>query len=187
METGQDVSLRVGFVAGQCMWLSQSRSLICSIWGAPGLHCPLAPVSCPIPFHIWYLAWPEKLLFCQCLLWAEPGCLGALSQAGDGSGTAPLQALLCSPIWPMPPSPFGACSAQGLCSHSPLSGTREHPSPESLLSHEGRFCTAALLLPTPPALLALGVWVEAAPVPPPGQGLSTRPPPWEMPALISFP
>ena len=49
MRTGQDVSLCVGFAAGCCIWLSQFRSLTCSVWGAPELHYPLVPVSCPIP------------------------------------------------------------------------------------------------------------------------------------------
>lgn len=80
----------------------------------------------PVPFparNILCMVWPEEIIILQHLLWAQPAYLGALSQAGDGSGnsTAVSPTWLCGPFWPMAlPRPAGICSVQGLCSCSSL-------------------------------------------------------------------
>lgn len=41
----------------------------------------------PFPAHnILCVVWYEDIIFLQHLLWAQPGSLGAMSQAGDGNG-----------------------------------------------------------------------------------------------------
>lgn len=90
MRTGQDVSLHPPWVLqqGDAHGCPSPAALPAPFGEALSFTVPwyLYPVLFS-PHNVSYVVWPEKLLFCQHLLWAQLSYLGALSLR-MGMGTA---------------------------------------------------------------------------------------------------